>query len=58
MIINRNILPALKVDKEKILIFNMCAFDSLLVTITVRYIDNKRYKLYIDNNKMNHFIRQ
>ncbi|XP_025416495.1 uncharacterized protein LOC112687781 [Sipha flava] len=35
VILNGNLLPAVKVNKEKILIFNTCAFDSLLVAKTI-----------------------
>lgn len=58
VIMNGNLLPAVKVNnKKKMLIFNTCAFDSLLVAISVSYIDNKNYMLYIDDIKLNQFIK-
>jgi len=47
------IVTAVKVNKKKMLIFNTCAFDSLLVAISVSYIDSKSYMLYIDDIKTN-----
>jgi virulence-associated protein VapD len=46
VILNENLLPSVKVNKEKILILNTCAFDSLLVAITVSYIDSKSHVIY------------
>jgi len=54
---NGNLLPAVKVNKKKMLIFNTCAFDSLLVAISVSYIDSKSFMLFIDNNQTNPFIK-
>jgi len=56
VIMNGNLLPHVKVNKKKMLIFNTCAFDSLLVAISVSYIDSKNYMLYIDDIKSNPFI--
>ena len=57
VILNGNLLPAVKVNKQKILIFNTCAFDTLLVAISVSYIDSKSFILFIDNNQTNPFIK-
>lgn len=37
--LNGNHKPAVKVNKNKILVFNTCAFDAFLAAITTGYID-------------------
>lgn len=51
--LNGNHKPAVKVNKNKIIIFNTCAFDSLLAAISTGYIDCKLYKSYVDENMYN-----
>lgn len=39
IIINGNLLSAVKIHKQRLLVSNTCAFDSLLVALTVGYVD-------------------
>lgn len=48
IILNGNLLPAVKIRKNSILVSNTCAFDALLVAMTVAYADFPLFKEYLD----------
>jgi len=44
---NGNLLSAVKIQKQRLLVSNTCAFDSLLVALTVGYMDFDYFRKYI-----------
>jgi len=56
LLINGNITTPLKISKQRYLLYNTCPFDSIVVIITMAYIDNDQYKQFIDTEK-NDFLQ-
>lgn len=51
LLVNGNMLTPLKISKQKYLLKNTCPFDSIAAIITMAYIDNIKYKNFIDSKK-------
>jgi len=56
LLINGNSTTPVKIGKHKYLIHNTCPFDSVSAIITMAYIDNLRYKQFI-NDSENSFLK-
>ena len=52
-ILNGNLLSAVKIQRQRLLVSNTCAFDSLLVALTVGYMDFDNFRKYMDGLIMN-----
>lgn len=50
LLINGNLLSVVHMEKNRYLVNNTCAFDSVAVIISRAYIDNNLYNDSIDNN--------
>lgn len=50
LILNGNTTTLVRLGKEKYIVYNTCAFDSVVVMLSMAYIDIPSYKCYVDGN--------
>lgn len=50
LILNGNTTTPVRLGKEKYIVYNTCAFDSVVVILSMAYIDIPSYKYFVDGN--------
>jgi hypothetical protein len=60
ILLNDNTTTSVRLGKERYIVYNTCAFDSVAVIISMAYIDILNYKHFIDgsNNEFLNFSTQ
>lgn len=60
LILNGNTTTPVRLGKDKYIVYNTCAFDSVVVMLSMAYIDIPSYKYFVDgnNNELLTFSKQ